>query len=311
MTCASCHSSWQNSCVGCHLSGEYNGGQNFSNITGDRIVFRERDADFSYQTPVPFQLGVGVDGKIESLAANTEVFWYYRDKEGDFSDLLTFSDRNGKGSDVPTGRRAALSHNVMMQHSIRGKVEADKEGPRYCTACHLTDDALTNWGTEYDTFRAALAPGGNLADLDFALLQQHIGQNPGNQLNSPFWVHMVAGLGSGMYLFDEDGFPVNPLDDNEDRAGGNGVDSPADVFDLANVVYDSDRVVEPDGSTNASSNHPLLSGTPSPLRDGADDPRMTGPLGATLLQKLTDPALGLVLDSWLDADGEEQGDLDD
>ena len=39
MDCASCHSSWQNSCTGCHLEGEYNTGNNFSNITGDRIVF--------------------------------------------------------------------------------------------------------------------------------------------------------------------------------------------------------------------------------------------------------------------------------
>ncbi len=309
LSCASCHSSWQNNCIGCHLSGEYNTGNNFSNITGERIVFRQRNADFVYQTPVPFQLGINADGKIESQVANTEVFWYYRDKEGDFSDIITFSDRHGKGSQAPPGRRAALSHNTFMQHSIRGKVDAENEGPRYCSACHLTEEGLATWGSEYDTFRAALAPGGDLSTLDFTLLQQHIGRNPGNQLNSPLWVHMVAGLGSGLFFFDSDGFPVNPLDDNPNRIGGNGVDSPADVFDLANVVYDSDRSVEPDGSSNGSGNHPLFSGTPSPLRDGADDPKMSGPLGATLIQKLTDPVLGVVLDSWLDADGTERGNL--
>ena len=40
LSCASCHSSWTNTCIGCHLGGEYDNGNNFSNITGERIVFR-------------------------------------------------------------------------------------------------------------------------------------------------------------------------------------------------------------------------------------------------------------------------------
>ena len=34
----------------------------------------------------------------------------------------------------------------------------------------------------------------------------------------------------------------------------------------------------------------------------ADDPNMSGPLGALLVQRLTDPISGIVLDSWLDSD---------
>ena len=64
MNCAACHSSWSNSCIGCHLEGEYNEGNNFSNITGERIVFRQRFAEFVYQSPVPFFLGIGMDNKI-------------------------------------------------------------------------------------------------------------------------------------------------------------------------------------------------------------------------------------------------------
>lgn len=34
---------------------------------------------------------------------------------------------------------------------------------------------------------------------------------------------------------------------------------------------------------------------------------MAGPLGATLILRLTDPDNGIVLDSWLDADGAVHG----
>ena len=34
---------------------------------------------------------------------------------------------------------------------------------------------------------------------------------------------------------------------------------------------------------------------------------MAGPLGGRVIQKLTDPVTGKVLDSWLDADGNPQG----
>jgi hypothetical protein len=193
----------------------------------------------------------------------------------------------------------------MMPHSIRGEVAADKEGPRYCVACHLTDEARANFAPQYDTFRAALASNA-FAALDFNLLKQHIGQNPSNQLNSPFWVHMVAGLGSGMFLFDEEGCPVNPLDDNDNRVGCN-LSSPVSKFDLSRVALNLDHIVEPTGVANSSNNHLLLSGQTSAKRDGSTNPGFASPLGATLIRKLCDPIDGLILDSWIDADGASGG----
>jgi hypothetical protein len=198
---------------------------------------------------------------------------------------------------------------VMMPHSIRGKVTAQNEGPRYCVACHLTDDGMAAFGTEYNDLRAALADP-NFAGLDvpmFNLLRTHIGLNTGNQLDSPLWVHMVAGLGTGLFLFDVDGCAVNPLDDSDHRYGCNGV-APSANFDLNRVVYNLDRIVEPSGITNGSNNHPMEDAAEQPgLREGALDTEFSGPMGSLMIQKLTDPAAGVVLDSWLDADGMPQG----
>ena len=51
----------------------------------------------------------------------------------------------------------------------------------------------------------------------------------------------------------------------------------------------------------------LQPGVGASLRDGSTDPEMAGPLGARLIRLLSDPDNGLVLDSWLDADGQLQG----
>ncbi len=87
-------------------------------------------------------------------------------------------------------------------------------------------------------------------------------------------------------------------------------ETPAERFeDGSNVVFDLDRIVEPSGVSNGSNNHPMLEpGTGPSLRDGALNPNLSGPLGQTLIEKLTDPDAGVVLDSWIDADGELQGD---
>jgi hypothetical protein len=306
MDCASCHSAWTNTCVGCHLEGEYNGGNNFSNITGERIVFRERNADFVYQSPVPFQLGVNSKNKISTIAANSDAFFSFRDKEGDFSDTFAFTDRNGGGNN-PASAFPAMSHNAMMAHSIRGRVTPENEGARNCVACHLTTEGITNFGTEYDTFRTAMATG-DFGALDFDLLKDHFGSNPGNQLNSPLWVHAVAGLGSGLYLFDEDGCAVNPLDDNEDRAGCDGT-APADNFDPNRVRFNVDRLVELSGLSNGGNKHPFAADAPTPsLRDGALNPGLAGPMGASLVGRLTDPNTGIILNAWIDANGDTQGD---
>ncbi len=306
MSCASCHSSWTNTCMGCHLEGEYNTGANYSNITGERISFRERFAEFVYQSPVPFQLGVGPDNKIETMSSNTKMFFRYKDIANKRSKVFAFSDRNGQGNN-PSAQFRSLGHNVMMAHSIRGKVNATQEGPRYCVACHLTEKGMADFGTQYTAFKNAMAAN-EFDKLDFNLLKQHIGQNPGNQLDSPLWVHMVAGLGSGLFLFDENGCAVNPLDTDANRYGCDGT-APATNFDPARAFFNLDRIVDIDGVANGSSNVPMNAPGVGPLRrDGALFPNLAGPLGRTVVRKLTDPTLGCVLDSWIDADGVLRGD---
>jgi hypothetical protein len=305
MDCVSCHASWTNTCMGCHLKGEYNTGNNFSNITGERIVYRQANADFTYQSPLYFQLGVGPKGKITQFSANTKVFYQWEDQNGVFSDIFWFADRNGGSANA--GGLPSLSHNAFMAHSIRGRVDATREGPRYCVACHLTDSSLANYGAQYDAFRTAMA-NQDFGALDFDLLRTHFGQNTGNQMDSPFFAHMAAGLGTGLFLFDDVGAPVNPLDTNPNRVGAGGV-APASVFDPARVVLNLDRIVEASGVANGSNNHTWLLGGQggSLMRDGALDPNLAGPLGATLIRQLSDPTTGIVLDSWIDADRQLRG----
>jgi hypothetical protein len=291
--------------MGCHLSGEYDNGNNFSNVTGERIVYKQRTADFTYQSPLFFQLGVNTRGKITQFSSNTKVFYRWEDQAGNLSRTFAFTDRNGGGNN-PARSFPSLSHNSIMAHSVRGSVSPTNEGPRYCATCHLTDSGLTQYGAAYDSFRAAMAAR-NYAALNFPLLRTHFGSNTGNQMNSPLFPHMVAGLGSGMFLFDEDGCPVNPLDNDPNRRGCDG-QSPASQFNVNNVFFDLDRIVEANGVSNGSSNHIWLDPNVGPsLRDGALDPAFAGPLGATLIQLLCDPQNGRVLDSWLDANGSPQG----
>ncbi len=299
MDCASCHSAWTNTCVGCHLEGEYDNGNNFSNITGERIVFRQRFAEFVYQSVIPFSLGIDDENKINTTSTNTKVFFRYLDINGDRTPVFAFSDRNGGGAN-PSRGFPSLGHNKLMAHSIRGRVTSNKEGPRYCVSCHLTDDSVANYGSQYAAFRASLAAN-DFANLDYALLRQHIGQNPGNQLDSPFFVHMVAGLGTGLFLFDANGAAQNPLDDNANRYGSEG-QAPSSYFNPSQVAYDLDRVVDPNGVANGSSNIPMQQPIIGPnRRDGATDPNMAGPLGSSLSRRLADPATGIVLNNWIDA----------
>lgn len=213
----------------------------------------------------------------------------------------------------------------MSAHTTRGKVTATNEGPRYCVACHQNQDGLNNFGADYATYATDYF-NRNYANLNFNLLQQHIGQNTGNQLNSPFWVHMVAGLGTGLYLFGKDAAdatvacPINPFDANDNRFFCQGT-SPQDRFNnggLDLVAWDLDRYVEwnpttfTGGVSNTMGMHPLLNAAGSTLRAGGLNLNHTGPLGSPMINKIanTNNAQGgKVLDSWMDADGNAQGNL--
>ncbi|MHC4958066.1 MAG: hypothetical protein ACYTGN_06785 [Planctomycetota bacterium] len=318
MNCASCHASWTNTCMGCHLEGEFNGGNNFSNITGERIVFNEENALFVYQSPVFFQLGVTPRGQIGQTTSNTKTFFKYKDQDDDWSRVFTFTDRNGGGNNPNRAAHPSLSHNAIMAHSIRGKVGPTEEGPRYCVACHLTDTGLAQHRPLYDTFRAAMAADNYeaLAPI-FNDLVDHFGKNSGNQMNSPLWVHGVAGLGTGLFLFDENGCPVNPVDDHDERQGcevppgsGNFIVPSEQPFLNSRVKYNLDKTVDLTGRATGGSNHAIMleAGAMGPiLRDGADNPQMAGPLGMSLVQKLTDPDVGIILDTYIDADGVVHG----
>ena len=315
LDCASCHAAWTNNCIGCHLKTEYEADPAqffFSNITGERILLKEANADFVYQNPIPTYLGINSRGRITQISPAEKMFFRYEDLNNNESRVFAFSDRLGEGNNPDIGGRntfPALAMNQMAPHSIRGRLDptSNSEGLRYCVTCHLTDNSVGTFGAQYAEFRtlyynndfAGLVDGGF-----FDLLREHIGLNTGNQLDSPFFVHMVAGLGTSLFLFDVNGCPVNPFDANANRqnCGGN---APADIFDVNTVAYDLDRIVEIDGQTNSTSIHPRLKDG-APYRDGSNR-MMAGPMNRTLLERLADPDLGLVLDAWIDANGNAQG----
>lgn len=314
LDCASCHASWTNTCKGCHLATAFDDNNEFfSNITGERIVLKQEIADFGYQTPVWYELGVTSRGVVSNFGGGMKVFYSHFDANGNQSDWLAFSDNNGNGNNPGVDGRnefPALGHDQVAAHSIRGAPTNDNEGARGCVNCHLTTQSIDNFGDEYREFIDAMN-NNDFEELDFDLLQEHIGQNTGNHLNSPFWIHKVMGLGSGLLLFNEDGCPVNPLDNDPNRSGCDG-DIPSELWQqhlqTGDVVkYNLDRVVEWSGVSNVSCSNPMLSGTASTKRDGAQNPEMCGPLGETLLRKMADPDEGLVLDAWIDADGDFGG----
>lgn len=331
LDCNSCHASWTNSCIGCHLRTQYDANPAnyfFSNITGERILLFQAQADFVYQTPILTHLGINSKGYITQNDPAEKFFYRYTDLNGDNSQVFTGSDRLGEGNNpAQNGRNAfpALPMNQLVAHSIRGRFKpGDAEGARNCVTCHLTVDGMNNFGADYAEF-VDLYNNNDFAALEangfFDLMQEHIGQNTSNQLNSPFFVHATTGLGSALFLFDANGCPINPLDNRADRSDPNNNtglcnnQSPADNFaDNAfnTVAFDLDRIVQPDGQTNSSSSHPRLDSQAPYLRQGAPyrdggNRMMAGPLNRQLVEFLAHPTLGLVLDAWVDADGNAQG----
>jgi hypothetical protein len=313
LDCTSCHSAWQNNCVGCHIDGFHdNDPQNyfFNNTTGNRQGFFA-NANFTYQNPVLFTLMVGSRNTVTEGQAGMKMFFRYTDYNGNTSDTQAFTDVNGNGNNptAPRGAFGALAHNRIRAHSTRGKIDTFNEGPRYCNACHLTQNAIDNFGADYAVFYNAYIDR-DYATIDneigLANLANFIGQNTNNQNDNPYYVHMAAGLGTALFLFDANGCPVNPVDANADRFFCEG-NAPADIFDLNNVAYDLDRVVENTGVQNSSTTHPMLEATFTQLRSGSLQPNLSGPLGANMLTKLADPNFAVILDSWIDSDGNAQG----
>lgn len=332
LDCNACHASWENNCIGCHLKALYNADPAnffFSNTTGERIAMNF-DAQFTYQSPVLMQLVVGTQGKITQGQGGMKMFFQYQDINGDFSDVFAFTDRNGMGN-VPNlnNRNAfpALAHNKIAPHSTRGRVDGVNEGVRQCQACHLNtnmlnddfnNDGFTNAqdyaefitryldNNDFAALNAPINPDDANTDTVYQVLQQVIGQNTGNQLNHPIFVAMTAGLGSALFTFDANGCPVNPLDANANRFFCEG-NAPADNFDANNVVYDLDRIVERNGFENISMTQPIQGGNINGLRGGLQ-PNLAGPLNSTIVERLADPNVGVILDSWLDNEGNAQGD---
>ena len=113
MSCVACHASWTNTCIGCHLGGEYNTGNNFSNITGERIVFRQANADFIYQTPVPLPARRRTRRQDRADRAEHQgVLPVARPQNDQARRSSRFTDRNGGGNNPARGASRSLSHNV-------------------------------------------------------------------------------------------------------------------------------------------------------------------------------------------------------
>jgi hypothetical protein len=156
--------------------------------------------------------------------------------------------------------------------------------------CHITANAITNFGADYAVYFDDIE-NRNYANLDFALLQTHLGLNTNNHLDSPYYVHMTVGLGTGLMATDPVGCPVNPLDANANRFFCNGV-APADVFaDAVNTIkFDMDKAVEFAGGTNASLTKPFIenAGQGVGLRSLGNG-GFSGPMAPTILEKLAHP----------------------
>lgn len=152
MDCYSCHATWVNNCIGCHLRTAYDANpQNyfFSNITGERILLKQQNADFVYITPIPTFLGINSRGKITQISPAQKFFYRYLDLNNQESLTFAFSDRLGEGNNPnKAGRNAfpSLGFNQMAAHSIRGGFDAvnSNEPTRYCVACHLTQNSVAN-----------------------------------------------------------------------------------------------------------------------------------------------------------------------
>jgi hypothetical protein len=258
LECYTCHSAWQNNCIGCHLDAEYDDNQAnyfYSQVTGERIYFNV-NANFVYQNPINFMLGINDRGKI-SPYQGLHRFFSYTDLNGDTSNRVSYADRNGLGND-PQLKNAnrnqfpALQNQPFTPHTTRNRYTASAIGQRGCLDCHLPNaNQVFITDQQNQTYDITNAVANYAASAAVRIPESR-------------------GLGSNLWQFDADGNAV--VDTNN---------AP---------VYDLDRLVEADGTSNSSSNHPLL----DPLGANPDyvafqdlnNARMARPFTQTLLQRL-------------------------
>jgi hypothetical protein len=227
LECYTCHSSWQNNCIGCHLDAFYdNNPANFfySQVTGERIYFNF-NANFVYQNPINFMMGINDRGKI-SPWQGLHRFFSYTDLNNNTSNRVSYGDRNGLGNDPQLrnpNRNAlpALQNQPFTPHSVRNRYTTSEIGGRGCLDCHLGNQAtLLMWDQNNNNW-----------DLTDVYVNNYLTQ-------AQFRTAEARGLGTNLWLFDADGNAV--VDTNN-----------AAAFDL-------DRIVEANGVSNTSMNHPLL-----------------------------------------------------
>jgi len=263
LECYTCHAAWQNNCIGCHLDAEYNEDPNnffYSFVTSERIYF-DFEANFVYQNPINSLLGINDRGKI-SPYQGLHRFFQYKDLNANTSNRISYADRNGLGNDPQLrnpNRNAlpALQNQPFTPHSIRGRYTADDVGGKGCLDCHFHNANSTAYTDQlndtYLGFEAIIADNEDYANA------------------LPYNVTMMYGLGSNLWLFDADG---NAVVDTNNAA-----------------VYDLDRLVEADGITNSSSNHPLID--PFEMNQDYYQPgdtnsaRVVRPLTQTVLDRMT------------------------
>ncbi|MCB9679649.1 MAG: hypothetical protein H6737_31370 [Alphaproteobacteria bacterium] len=286
--CVACHASWQITCVSCHIAIDASGASPSSAQTGVLGVGTVGRA--GYSTPLYFALGVGPRGKVQPFRMGTPTFFEIIDDNGDRA-TLALSDRNGDGN-APNvdgrGPHGALTHAPASPHTVRGSITNDMEGPRYCTACHVTAEQALELVAGYTL--------GEVSDGTQWL-------SPNNSDGNAMYVRMASGLGTGLYATDSNGCPANAYDNRADRPGCGGT-APADRWGTDAIGFELDRMVEISGIANAASFHPYTA-IPAVTRDGALNTGLAGPLGSNSLQLLNDPTGGAI-DSWLDANGNPQ-----
>ncbi len=264
LECYTCHASWTNTCVSCHITLEDGGVPNTPSSTGAGSWTMQTEQRAS--TPLYFAMGIGPRGTIVPVGPGTPTLFRFIEGSED-SGFTMLSDNGGIG-----GRPLdAGTHAPLVPHTIRGRVELDAEGPRTCVACHVTSDMLANGMLEDE-------PG-------FAQI------SPGNDLENGTYLRMAWGLGPQLMLLDASGCQ---LDTGGTVVGGPGCTSGSTAVPQWRI----DRIT--DGSqTFMGSLHPVTPNSGGRVRPlpPATLETLGHPLGSV---GAGDPA---VLLQWQDSDG--------